>query len=710
MVGHVRRSARVAVLRTTFPLMCLVGGAQTSHANCADLLPGPASGQQAARLVTSDDVLRLRDIGSPDWSYKNPGPLALSPDGKHIAFSLNRLDPATNSACRAMVVINREGPPDPRILDQGGEQILVEVGLRGATFTLGEAATVSPVWSPDGRWVAYRRRDHGITQAWRARSDGGGAMPVTRSPIDIDAVSWSENGHDIIYAARPARIEAAKAIDKEGEIGWHYDARISPQIGARPLIPSPLPDEAYRIDPDTGLIEAASAAEKIRVTRVSGGLPAIALADGRKAWTEHATDNPVSPLKLLASLADGKTVSCSSVDCNGAVADLWWDRDGQSLLILKREGWRNGETGLFRWRIGAKAPQRILHSADQFNACLPAAGSLICAVENSVMPRRIVSIDLHSGKQRLIFDPNPEFQTIRLGHVERLKWVNGIGMPAYGDLVLPPDYKPGTRLPMVITQYRSRGFLRGGTGDEYPIHAFAARGFAVLSLDGLDPFGANSPDIHNWEQLSAAGIKDWSERKSLHSSMMTGVRMVIDRGIADPRRIGITGLSDGATQTRYALVNSRLFAAAAISSCCTDTRAMMIAGGIGFADEMHKLGYPRSITEPIDFWAPISMTLAARRMDRPILMQLADEELNLGLETFTALREAGQPVDMYVFPGEHHIKWQPIHKQAVYNRNLDWFSFWLQGKVDPDPVKAEQYRRWQDMRRKLEEKATVSNP
>ena len=35
---------------------------------------------------------------------------------------------------------------------------------------------------------------------------------------------------------------------------------------------------------------------------------------------------------------------------------------------------------------------------------------------------------------------------------------------------------------MVVVQYDTRGFLRGGTGDEYPIQAFANRGYAVLSF------------------------------------------------------------------------------------------------------------------------------------------------------------------------------------------------------------------------------------
>ncbi|PMU28397.1 dipeptidyl aminopeptidase, partial [Pseudomonas sp. GP01-A8] len=54
--------------------------------------------------------------------------------------------------------------------------------------------------------------------------------------------------------------------------------------------------------------------------------------------------------------------------------------------------------------------------------------------------------------------------------------------------------------------------------------------------------------------------------------------------------------------------------------------------------------------------------------------------------------------DMYVFPDEPHIKFKPKHKLAVYERNVDWFRFWLQGYEDPNPVKKQQYAHWREMR------------
>nr|WP_281277586.1 prolyl oligopeptidase family serine peptidase [Hankyongella ginsenosidimutans] len=176
--------------------------------------------------------------------------------------------------------------------------------------------------------------------------------------------------------------------------------------------------------------------------------------------------------------------------------------------------------------------------------------------------------------------------------------------------------------------------------------------------------------------------------------------MVIAKGIVDPGKIGLTGLSDGSTAVRFALVNSNLFAAAAISTCCIDYRTVMSYGGIGLAEFSHKRGLPLNIADDRAFWMPISLELNAARIKTPLLMQLADEEYLHSLDTFTALREYGRPVEMYVFPGEHHIKWQPAHRLAIYERNLDWFDYWLRGRRDPAPGKAAQYARWDALRLK----------
>src|SRR3546814_1411636 len=67
-----------------------------------------------------------------------------------------------------------------------------------------------------------------------------------------------------------------------------------------------------------------------------------------------------------------------------------------------------------------------------------------------------------------------------MGRAQRIMLKSSVGIQAFGDLVYPADYRAGQRYPLIVVQYESRGFLRGGTGDEFPIQAFASNGFAVL--------------------------------------------------------------------------------------------------------------------------------------------------------------------------------------------------------------------------------------
>ncbi len=87
-------------------------------------------------------------------------------------------------------------------------------------------------------------------------------------------------------------------------------------------------------------------------------------------------------------------------------------------------------------------------------------------------------------------------------------------------------------------------------------------------------------------------------------------------------------------------------------------------------------------------------------------MQLAEDEYLGSLETAAALRQHHVPYALYVFPGEHHIKWQPVHRFAVYERNLAWFEYWLQGGDHVVPEAAE----WLDLPALSSERTAASGP
>jgi len=78
-------------------------------------------------------------------------------------------------------------------------------------------------------------------------------------------------------------------------------------------------------------------------------------------------------------------------------------------------------------------------------------------------------------------------------------------------------------------------------------------------------------------------------------------------------------------------------------------------------------------------------------------MQMPEQEYVIALDYAIPLMRDHR-ADLYVFPNEPHQKFQPRHKLAAYERNIDWFRYWLQGYEDPDPAKRDQYEHWRAMK------------
>jgi dipeptidyl aminopeptidase/acylaminoacyl peptidase len=360
--------------------------------------------------------------------------------------------------------------------------------------------------------------------------------------------------------------------------------------------------------------------------------------------------------------------------------------------FFRWEGWANASTAIYDWNISTGAVRRLYRTDDLLTSCTPQGGDLICLVHSSLDPGRLVRLDPSSGRRELLFELNPEFDHLTLGRVERLHWRNAFGLETVADLVLPVGYSPAKKYPMVVVQYDTRGFLRGGTDDEYPIQAFANRGYAVLSFKRPE-FMSDRSGATTYEQAGLADLEHFADRRSVQSSLEGGVRLAVERGVADPKRIGITGLSDGASTVEWALIHSSLFSAAAISSCCWDST---LAAQVGPAAARHFLaeGYPGILGRSDPFWKNVSLVENAERISTPILVSASDEELLGAIVSYTGLREAGVPIDMFVYPGEYHGRIQPAHRLAAYRRSLDWFDYWLRGIRSDAPDRQSELIEW----------------
>ncbi|MDB5576864.1 MAG: hypothetical protein JWR80_2040 [Bradyrhizobium sp.] len=691
----VRRSGQ-AMLATA--LLGWSAPALATPAGCAGrLLPPQAVGAHSE--LTARSLIELRDFGAPTVGIGGASPFSLSPDGRLAALILRRANVDSDDYCHGVVIVSLHGDAPPRLVDVGGEYIPLTHDLRGsADFTNGSPAMVTPLWSPDGRRLAYLRRELGINQLWIAPLDGGAAKEVSHFASDVAAFRWSGNDR-IIASTRVALADARAAITSEGRRGFHFDRRFFPLIDIRPHAASTIPFDEIVIR--LGSRESAPAdmtAPTVGPDQPRGALLYARSPDGAEAWTARA--DPAAPFADIALhvVREGHHLACPAAICAAHIAGLWWLGPDDLLFVRAGSGDNGGRDAIYRWRLDReRSPSLVRSTTDALIGCQLSGQQLYCAHEGALSPRSLIVIDLRRGTSRTVFQPNPDFPAGGLGSVRRLVWTDAKGVITYGDLVLPPDHRAGQRHPMVVTQYESRGFLRGGTGDEVPIQLLASRGFAVLSTQrpGLLPIAQTAHDFATMQHANIAGFAD---RLQLASAVQAGVDAAIATGTVDERHLGLTGMSDGAVTAQFILSRPNRFQAAALSSCCDDPGAAMFAAGLGYRDDIIASGYPSPVAPDPAFWHGYSLAATLNAPPTPFLLQVADDEYRLALETFGTLQLRHVPVDMFVYPDEHHWKWHPAHRFAAYRRNIAWFDFWLRGIKSSDPAEAEDIRRWTAMR------------
>lgn len=701
---------RSLYLLVVCPLLIWTGAASAAPAPaCTGLLLPSQTGSVEPRPIEPMDVLRLRDIG---YMHLAPGTrlLAPSPDGKHIAFVMHRADPSTDSYCTALMLLDLASGT-VRILDRGDELLMEAVEIRGLEVEYGLPRTILPVWSIDGQRLAYLRKIDGSAQIIEVEPASGRIRQATHSPVGVDQFNWRANGWGFVYSDRPARLEAMRAIAREGEQGYLVDDRILPYTGTTPALRLPLPVTLHVVDGDGIASDAVSSddAQRLEAGRQSHLGRSVGEASRVTGWAiarhQVVPGSTLGSVTLVATDPRGRDHPCDHPQCRGTpfqdIEGTWpTDRPGE-FAYLRREGWAASQYGLYLWRLG-QPPRRLLLTADLLLGCEILGTQLLCAREGALRPRHLVLIDLHDhGRISEIFDPNSDYRSLLPARVERLEWRGAHGQESFGDLLVPPHTRPGQKLPLIIVQYLSRGFLRGGVGDEYPVQAFARNGFAVLSVNRPSMGYSAQKSDGTQEDLSRRLNQDWEDRRNIHASLMAGIDLLLARGDIDHERIGISGVSDGSTTVQYALINSPgRFKAASIGSCCVDPTAMMIYGGSALARERAAWGYPPVFGPGSERWRPLALSQNSPSLMAPLLMQLADNEFLIAMESLAAYETNGRPIEARIFPNEHHLKSSPRHRLALYCRNLRWFGFWLDQPIAQSSCPADDMERarWMAMR------------
>ncbi len=686
--------------------------------------------------VTIDDLLKIRDIDN----------IQISPDRQHIAFPVRQADVASNSYITEWFSLSTTGSQTPKYLGSAGTSQLASV----RNLIPGVYQHSPAVWAPDSTMIAYYRVDSNRGQIWTSDITGGEPKQRTNSEFEIGSFTWARDGNGFYFNTQNStKEEISNSIRAEGERGFRFDKRFSPgydqsqptfrldltlerfptldqrvheathyryvelssqnetEVDDDHLVRAALPSLDYDPDRLFSSINLSEAAQQrlnyqrfqgLRPKKFGPHLDSLVWAD--VASSEKAYAFPELKMYWSKDADGGERTACQHDDCVGEIAGFWGLDDGDSVVFQKVLGQNNSKTVFVLWNVKNNTTTELHSSHHLFRSCQNLGAGLICLMETPKNPARIVRLDGYTGSLSEVFDPNPEFKGLQKPKVERQEWSNRFGHRTFGHLVWPLNYKPGRRYPLVVVTYRSRGFLRGGVGDEYPIMPLASEDFMVLSFDHPDigRYIYDSGEHTEYSMIHRKMRDDWFEYRSVLDLIDTKISSLIEGGYVDKNRIAVTGLSFGAAITHFALIHSiHDLKAASVSGAGYDPGAYIMGSDL-YREQMRNNGTNYPFGPNPGTWEVVSSALNADAIDAAVLMQVADRELMNAMNFIVAMGENRKVNATYVFPNEYHNKIHPLHRRAAYERNLDWMKFWLMGKEDPILEKREQYQYWNSLR------------
>ncbi|MGB7434798.1 MAG: S9 family peptidase, partial [Candidatus Acidiferrum sp.] len=124
------------------------------------------------RAFTIEDLYRIRGVED----------LSVSADGKMVVFVLRQDDLGRAKRIRHLWVMDADG--------QNMRQ-----------FTYGDKSETSPVFSPDGKWIAFVRSRDGDPNIFLISTLGGEARPLTKISTGVSGPLWSPDGKWIAFSS-----------------------------------------------------------------------------------------------------------------------------------------------------------------------------------------------------------------------------------------------------------------------------------------------------------------------------------------------------------------------------------------------------------------------------------------------------------------------------------------------------------------------------
>lgn len=674
----------ILMAASTIPLAPITTFAQ--EAGTRQMEAGRRS-KDGKKLFSTRDALRVVRVSSP----------RISPDSSRVAYLVSALNMEKDQPGKTVTqlwVASTTGPASD-----------------ARQYTRGEKSVSNVAWSPDGKVLAFTMdagdEKDAKPQVWFMYANGGEPWQITKHKAGVRTFQFSPDGKTLLLVATattPAD-EEKRSKEKDDAVVVDHDFKMA-QLWTWNIATG---EEKQITKGDFTVSDPRWSPDGSHITFTTMPTPLLDDASEQTAW--------------LLDVASGQRRKL--VDTQDNTHTARWSGDGQWIAYLSSRGMDIYQTNLFVVNTAGGAPRKLTGSFE-LNAGEPVWGpdgktiyfstdkreavNIFAADVSGGAVRQItdkpgvVSIDEISGNGQIaigtwtdpqhpsnVFRSDLSFHSIEpvtnqnswlddyaLGNMEVVQWKSSKdGMDIDGVVTKPVDFDPSRKYPFLLNPHG--GPTGSSTLSFNPTEQLlAANGYMILEPNFRGSTGRG-------EKFARANQNDWGDGD--YKDDMSGVQAMVEKGWADPNRLGAFGWSYGGFMTFWIDTQTDRFKAISPGAGLPDLYSMYSQTDIHrYLRQFFELKAPWDNFQ--EYWDHSPMKFVENvKTPTMILHGQADTRVPIpqAEEFYRALVERHVPVEFVTYPRENHGFVEPRHIQDRWQRYLVFFGKYLNNPPITEP-------------------------
>ena len=403
--------------------------------------------------------------------------------------------------------------------------------------------------------------------------------------------------------------------------------------------------------------------------------------DGKMLALMYDADNPLfyfmRSIGLVSITDDDNLLPINRLTSEIKLDSPHWSNDNNHVYALR-------DYGAYKqiYKINTKTAEAIQITNDPLNIesySLSQDGSKIAWVGQSAHGDRIIRMASNNGQNVIELNTlQSGTNDIYLSEVREVTWsVHSYPSDMKGLLILPLNYQENMKYPLIVDIHGgdvgAHIYLLGGLLVTTPLEwqMWSAKGYAVFIPEFRSSASFGSLAVNR------DVLQEFNRVESDFQDIEAGVDMLIDLGVADPKRLSIVGHSAGALRANWFAVKSNRYQAIISKEGWADE--LSLASSFPASKRMSAMygGSPQEVPQNYLKNSPLAYSSGAKT---PTLFIMCNPELGGIDKTGTTLKLYNSFIDQGVeaqfiqYSDEGHNIEKAINRRDVLERAVDWID------------------------------------